>query len=549
MAPPSIGTPRQRAARSRTSYPLWAHPDYIYWYDEWMMIRDVCEGEKAVKDAGSIYLPMLEGMDSDEYESFKTRATFYNFTGRTASAMTGAIFRRQSQYNNINDKLKKKLEDVTKDGRNFTVFSMEVAEEIMKLGRVGVLLDMPSEASTEPRPYMTMYTAEQIVDWEEATIKGRSVPVKIVLRESELVRDPRLLGPAWRPMYRVLSLEGGVYKQKIYGTNDPASIEEPTITPEFLRETIVPLVRGNTLNYIPFQIFGAMLGTIDIEKPPMFDIARLNLSHYNSYAALEHGRFYTGFPIYYVEAPPNSGETDAEFEIGSAKVWITPSGAKPGILEMNGQGLKFLVDALDIKEQQAASLGGRMMGIRGQAVSESDNQLKISERNEQSVLLKVTMSLDRGFTKVLRWWAVMLDTPAEEADKINIEFNKDFLFDGVGAREFRAIHAMYKDGVIPIDIVYHYLRKSSVIPDWMNLDEFKKLLNSMESFPNNTDVEAKSEGFADAKSRDAQDILDQEQEFEDKQSKLDRASSEKTAKEQAKRPVAAPVSGGGGFGR
>jgi len=540
MAPPSIGTPRQRAVRSLTSYPQWVHPDYAYWYDEWMMIRDVCEGEKAVKDAGTLYLPMLDGMDNDEYEAFKTRATFYNFTGRTASAMTGAIFRRQAQYNGFTDKLRKKMEDMTKDGRAFDTFAMETAEEVIKLGRAGVLIDMPAESTTEPRPYMTLYTAEQILDWEEATIKGRLVPVKIVLREVELIRDPRLLAPSWAPVYRVLTLESGVYRQRIYKAKDPSSIVEVAISDEYLSDTIIPRVRGNTLDYIPFQIFGPMLGTLDIEKPTMFDIARLNVSHYNSYAALEHGRFYTGFPIYHVEAPASSGETDAEFEIGSARVWVTPSGAKPGILEMNGQGLKFLVEALDVKEQQAASLGGRMMGIRGQAVSESDNQLKISERNEQSVLLKITMNLDKGFTKLLRWWASMLDTAQTSTDKIGIEFNKDFLFDGVGAREFRAIHAMYKDGVIPIDIVYHYLRKSSVIPDWMNLDEFKRLLNSMESFPNNADVEARSEGFADAKSRDAEDLTNVEQDFTAAQSALDRKATKEqtaiTAKANANRP-------------
>lgn len=205
---------------------------------------------------------------------------------------------------------------------------------------------------------------------------------------------------------------------------------------------------------------------------------------------------------------------------------------------MNGQGLKFLVDALDIKEQQAASLGGRMMGIRGQAVSESDNQLKIIERNEQSVLLKITKSLDYGFTKLLRWWAQMNDMTAVETGKITIEFNKDFLFDGVGAREFRAIHSMYKDGVIPIDIVFHYLRKSAVIPDWMTLTEFKGLLDKMESFPNNADVAAKDEGFADAKSRDAEDILLQEQKFQGDQAAKDRTAA-------AKKPAPVPFGGGG----
>lgn len=37
-------------------------------------------------------------------------------------------------------------------------------------------------------------------------------------------------------------------------------------------------------------------------------------------------------------------------------MFVNP-GQKPGLVELNGQGLKFLVDALDQKEAQASFLG------------------------------------------------------------------------------------------------------------------------------------------------------------------------------------------------
>ena len=200
---------------------------------------------------------------------------------------------------------------------------------------------------------------------------------------------------------------------------------------------------------------------------------------------------------------------------------------------MNGQGLKFLADALDQKESQAASLGGRMIGIRTQAVAESDNSLKMTERNEQSVLLQVAMALDTQMTKVLQWWAFLSGIPLKEAEKIVLEYNKDFLFDTPGAREFRAIHAMYSDGILPIDVLYSYFKKSSLIPDWMSLEEFKKQLDKVESFPNNPDIEAMQAGFPDAKTQIA--VAEAEK---------DRKSAEKAAaaaKEAAdKQPVVPP---------
>lgn len=555
MAPPSLGTPRHTTLNrfEQDVPPPWSHPDVLWWYDEWLTIRDMCEGEKVVKEKGTRYMPQMSGMDEDEYEAFIERGTFYPFTGKTASAMSGSIFRRRAVMENLPERLEPALETITREAQHFDTLTMLTAEEVIKLGRFGVLLDLPAGSSTEPKPYLTGYTAENIIDWDENEVNGRTVLTRVVLREAKIAIDPKTTKKSYLPQYRVLSLDtDNVYRQRLYFSPDP--LAPALVRDADLVDTITPMNRGKVINYIPFYIFGAMESGAKVNKPPMQDIARLNASHYRSYVQLEHGRFFAGFPIYYVEAPVGSSETEAEFTIGASRVWVTPSGAKPGILELNGQGLKFLVDALDIKEQQAAALGGRMMGVRTTAVAESDNMVKLSERNEQSVLLKIAKSLDVGFTVVLRWWLQFNDVPASEAAKFSIEFNKDFLFDEMGAREFRAVHTMYKDGVLPIDVVYHYLKKAMVIPDWMTLDELKSLLDKSESFPNNADVEARREGFADAKSRDQEDLLELEKELDadeaeeqrlhvEEQNDLDRVSEDRRSKEIAKAAAKQPKTG------
>ena len=52
------------------------------------MIRDAAAGERAVKAGGTYYLPALEGMEPGDYNTFRDRGTYYNFTGRTVSAST-----------------------------------------------------------------------------------------------------------------------------------------------------------------------------------------------------------------------------------------------------------------------------------------------------------------------------------------------------------------------------------------------------------------------------------------------------------------------------
>lgn len=66
---------------------------------------------------------------------------------------------------------------------------------------------------------------------------------------------------------------------------------------------------------------------------------------------------------------------------------------------------------------------------------------------------------------------------------------------------------MYQDGILPIEVVYDYLKKAEVIPDWLELEEFKKLLASKNSFPNNPDAEANSRGFKRRKTERARSRL------------------------------------------
>lgn len=541
MAPPSLGSSRVRPEFNINAHalPPWAHPEVVYWFDQWRMIRDACAGARAVKERAQTYLPQLDGMDDDEYSAYLDRATYYNFSGRTAGALTGAIFRRREMVEGLSEKLTQRLEAISKQRQPFGTYAEYIADEVIKLGRCGVLVDLPQGPSTDPRPYLATYTAETILDWDFQDIDGKETLTYAVLWEIRLVRDVNTFNPKWVNQYRVLRLEpspsGWTYWQELYAVkdSDAALVESNRIN------RFQPLNRGRPLSYIPFHVFGAFLSTLAIEKPPLEDIADLNMSHYRSYANLEHGRLFAGFPLYFVESSM-AGEQDSEFTLGASRVWQTPPGAKPGILELNGQGLKFLVDALDQKEAQAAALGGRMIGVRTTAVAESDNMLKLSERNEQSQLLKVTRSLDAGFTVLLRWWARFQDVSETAAEAISVEFNKDFLFDGVGAREFRAIHSMYKDGVVPIDVVFYYLKKGQAVPDWMDVKEFKRLLDKMDSFPNNPDAQARAEGFPDAaaklgigekqKDRDSEmDLLVTELDSDELIAEEDRIAAEKAA--------------------
>jgi hypothetical protein len=194
-------------------------------------------------------------------------------------------------------------------------------------------------------------------------------------------------------------------------------------------------------------------------------------------------------------------------------VWETAPGEKPGILEYFGSGLAALSQSLIEKEEAISQLGGRIMGIRAAATSESDVIFKLKQANEMSILLNVAESMNTSFSRLVKW---RLDWENnDEAKQSRVELNQDFKSLNVGARELRALATLYQSNILPITDVHRVLQETEFISDSTTLEEFIALLNDPEQFPNQPNVKAMMEGFPDAKSKLAAEQIDTELEHED----------------------------------
>lgn len=475
------------------------HPDYQYWHRYWRMIRDAEIGEVEIKRKGQTYLPKLAGQDKDQYVAYLHRAVFFNMTSKTLNALYGTMFRRNPKVTGLPANLLRASKKFSKDGMSLHLTAKTAAKEVLAVGRYGMLVDADKEG--RGNAYVACYTAENILDWELEEIDGEWKYSRVVLREIAYKRKDHFSPYDYTSRFRVLvlaELEDGsyVYEQHVYEDRDLHGVPDFNALPD---EIVTPTVRGEPLDYIPFLVIGPFTNHPDVQKPPILDIVTLNLSHYLSYAQLEHGRFYTANPVYWTSSGTADGEA-GEYYVGPDVVWELGKDGKAGVIEFNGQGLRFLESALEMKEAQIAALGGRMMPGLARGAAESDNSLKMKEQNEHTLLLNISDTMDEGFTTVLQWWADWNNASSTVIEGITFEVNRDFLLKDIGAREFRAIHQMYSDGIIPVSVVYQYLLKSEVIPEWMEEEEFTRLLNDSKQFPHMVDVLARMKNYPDAKS-------------------------------------------------
>ena len=487
-------------SRSHTPYTILApglndivpNPSYSQRFDAWATLRDCYDGEKVIKEAGEQYLPKLSAHSPDEYKTYKHRAYFYNAVRRTHRGLHGSLFRKPVEFSTpAGMGAKLNICNITQDGQSFQAFMRILGHELLLTGRFGILADFKADQANSP--YLAGYLAENIYAWRLKTFEDREIVDRVVLLESEVV--PTEYGATTQLLIRVLRLDPSsngsgkmVYSQTIIRPNPT----DPKSTPT--RQNIAVNIRGRTLDYIPFVFFNAMDLRAECGPPPLEDIASINVSHFQSTAHLEHGRFYAGMPTYVTAGSganklpglPEGLTNTNPLTVGPSFVWELEENAKAWLLEFTGHGLTFLENAVDSKQLQMQSLGGRLISSTRRAAAMSDEAWQLLETGDEATLMDVAQVCDEGVTKALAYLGDILgEIPADSVHvpskhKILVEFNKEFVRSELTARELRALQALAERGHIPQDVMYYALREVGVIPIEYSLDDFTALLKKDE---------------------------------------------------------------------
>jgi hypothetical protein len=406
------------------------HAQYALRQGQWKRCRDCVGGTDRIKapDVQQTYLPKLGGQDLPSYGAYLLRALFYPATERTVQGLTGLMLRKPAVLE-VPLAVERDLLDLTRSGTSWEALQLDVIDEILTVGSVGVLIDVAQDGDV--RPYWSLYRAEQIVSWRIGPVRWfdgttRFQYTRVVLEEDTPVPDPAdPFTEKTETRYRVLELVEGRYTITLWR---PVRLGEPAAasgSPFIAEEPIIPQRKGQALAAIPFVRIGARHVRAWPDKPPILDLVDVNLSHYRSSADLEHGRHWTGLPTPWVTGVP-SGTT--ELRIGSEMAWtfIDPA-ARVGMLEFTGTGLGALEKALEQKERQMAVLGARLLEGKPLA-DETAESVRLRHAGDVATLSTIACSLDEGLTLAFRWhawWGGDDDAWAHD-DAVVVAVNKDF---------------------------------------------------------------------------------------------------------------------------
>lgn len=457
------------------------HPKYDEMKPVWKLCRDASQGQRAIRAGGKEYLPELSGQTTAEYTAYLNRASWYPATGRTIEGMLGLVFRKDPVVTAKNETFKAWLKDITMSGISAEALATSCVEDVIKVGRYGLLVDRPpapkmpegsalTKAQEEQyglRPYITPYTAEQILWWEHARVQNRTLLYRVCLEESYLDADLKA-----QPQIRELTIESGSYIQIVWRMGPDGWT---------VHDTIIPLKDGVALPEIPFWFAGPEETTGDVCDPPIEGLAEVNVSHFRNSADLEHGAHISGLPTaWFTCDDPKDAPT---IYLGASTALALPTDSKVGFLTVGSEGFASLEKLMDRKEGQMAVLGARIIAVEKRE-AETAETTQTKKASETSVLANIARSVSKSMTKALQFvadWGGI-------AEQINFELNRDYLIMRLQAADITAIVAAWQGGAISSRTKFNAFKAGELIEETVTFDdEEEEIQNSVLPEPENDD--------------------------------------------------------------
>lgn len=464
-----------------TLKPDTTNAQYDEFFSTWETCRDASTGQRAVHKKAKKYLPALDEQTTEQYTKYLQRALYFNATGRTVDAMLGLVFRKKGTIK-VPKAMESWLEDITMTGVSFEGFSKIAFEETLKVGRFGILIDMPTRPATPDnvevtiaqaqamnlRPFFVSYKTEAILNWEFARIGSKTYLINVFLQED--VDDD--MAATYDKQVRQLTLASGYYQQIVWRRKKQDNQVADSRTWESFEPT-TPIKDGQPLDWIPFWFVAPKEGDADVQEPPIEDLAYINIAHYMNSADYENGLHLSGLPTPYATGV-NDPENKFKLAIGSTTaVLFTDPNSKFGYAQVGAEGFKALENGMKAKEEMMAAIGARMIAPEKRA-AETAETASIKKGSENSILAEFAGTIEKTLEQCLKWAA---DWQGLEGAEVDYELNKDYLPVPMDAQSLTALVKAWQSNAISQQTFFEAMQAGNVIPESRTFEEEKAFID------------------------------------------------------------------------
>ena len=411
----------------------------------WILSEDLQSGTFGIRKKHRRYLPQEPRELDDQYDNRLARSVVPPYLQRIEKMLGGMLVRKPVRLNDIGDVVREQLFDVDLQGNDLNVWTYETARLAIRYGHIGVLVDAPA-ANEKGRPYWVTYTPREILGWRTEIIDGMQKFIQLRLLEKVIVPDGEY---GEKEVEQVRVLTPGAFE--IHRKNEKSG------------EYVLHEEGTTSLTEIPFAVAYSNRVNFMESRPPMEDIAELNLKAYQIQSDLDNQLHISAVPMLAFFGFPQSSE---EVSAGPGEAIAFPAEGKAEYIEPDGKSFNAQFERLDRLETQINNLG--LAAVLGQKLSAETAESKRIDRSQgDSTMMVVAQQVQDLIDNCLLFHANYLGS-----NEVGSSFvNRDFLAARLDPQEIGSLLQLYTAGTITQETLLKQLHEGEVLGDEFDVDE------------------------------------------------------------------------------
>ena len=410
----------------------------------WVLIEDLVGGTYELRRRHRRYLPQEPRELDESYDNRLARSVCPPYYQRLERMLAGMLTRKPVRLNDVSDIVREQLFDVDLQGNDLNVWCYEATRKMVRYGHIGVLVDAPS-AGELGRPYWVTYTPREILGWRHELVDGAQKLVQLRLLEKVILPDGEY---GEKEVEQVRVLTPGAFE--IHRLNQKGNFE-------------VVDSGTTTMDHIPFAVAYANRVNLMESRPPLEDIASLNLKAYQVQSDLDNQLHISAVPMLAFYGFPQSAE---EVSAGPGEAISFPAEGRAEYIAPPSDAFDSQFRRLDQLASQINELG--LSAVLGQKLSAETAESKRIDRSQgDSTMMVIAQNMQDLIDNCLAHHAHYLNIP-----EIGSSFvNRDFLGSRLDPQEIQSLLQLYTAGTITQKTLLDQLYEGEVLGDEFDVEE------------------------------------------------------------------------------
>jgi hypothetical protein len=409
----------------------------------WILIEDLMGGTYSMRKKHRRYLPQEPRELDESYDNRLARSVCPPYYQRLERMLAGMLTRKPVRLEDTSDSITEQLFDVDMQGNDLNVWTYETARKLVRYGHLGTLVDAPTDGG---RPYWCTYTPRQILGWRTELKDGQQALSMLRLSETVTVPDGEY---GEKDVQQIRLLTPGGYQLHQKGDDGEFRITDEGTT---------------SLGEIPFSVaYSNRVGYLE-SRPPLEDIAELNLKVYQVQSDLDNQLHISAVPMLAFFGFPSAAE---EVSAGPGEALAFPAEGKAEYIEPKGTSFDYQFRRLEQIASQINELG--LSAVLGQKLSAETAEAKRIDRSQgDSTMMVIAQNVQDMIDNCLQYHAQYLGQAAAAGSCF---VNRDFIGARLEPQEIQSLLQLYTAGTITQETLLRQLSDGEVLGDDFNVDE------------------------------------------------------------------------------